>query len=175
MYPFMHKVITRKTEKCKCMVRLMNHGKRNTCRSPIAEAVMIATIKKYHVYEDWEVDSAAIADWHVGKEPNIRSMNIMKTYKLPYKNRARQIKASDFNEFDYIFGMDLYNMAKLDACMPQGSKAKLLMLGEFGLPESDRIIEDPYCARTDAAFEKVYQQCVVACEAFLQKALANEI
>ncbi|XP_046803750.1 low molecular weight phosphotyrosine protein phosphatase 1-like isoform X2 [Lucilia cuprina] len=147
----------------------------NTCRSPIAEAVMIATIKKYHVYEDWEVDSAAIADWHVGKEPNIRSMNIMKTYKLPYKNRARQIKASDFNEFDYIFGMDLYNMAKLDACMPQGSKAKLLMLGEFGLPESDRIIEDPYCARTDAAFEKVYQQCVVACEAFLQKALANEI
>lgn len=29
--------------------------------------------------------------------------------------------------------------------------------------------------RGDAGFEKAYQQCVVACDAFLKKALANEI
>lgn len=106
---------------------------------------MIDTLKKYHVYEDWQVDSAAIANWHVGKEPNIRSLNIMKKYKLPYKNKARQIRVSDFHEFDYIFGMDFYNMAELDACKPQGSKAKLLLLGDFGLPGTERVIEDPYC------------------------------
>lgn len=29
--------------------------------------------------------------------------------------------------------------------------------------------------RGDAGFEKAYQQCVVACDAFLKKAMANEI
>lgn len=117
----------------------------NTCRSPIAEAVMIKLIEKYHVEEDWQVDSAGIADWHVGKEPNSRSLNIMKKYKLlPYNNRSRQIRASDFDEFDYIFGMDLYNMRELGASQPQGTKAKLLLLGDFGLPQSERIIEDPF-------------------------------
>ncbi|KAM7364423.1 low molecular weight phosphotyrosine protein phosphatase 1-like [Cochliomyia hominivorax] len=147
----------------------------NTCRSPIAEAVMIATIKKYKVYNEWQVDSAGIMHWHVGKEPNERSLKIMKKYNLPYSNRARQIRPSDFEEFDYIFGMDLYNLRDLDACAPQGSKAKLLLLGDFGLPKEDRIIQDPYGERKDAPFEKVYHQCVVACEAFLLKAMANEI
>lgn len=105
---------------------------------------MNATIKKYHVYDQWQVDSAGIMHWHVGKEPNEFSLKIMKKYKLPYNNRARQIKPSDFEEFDYIFAMDLYNLRDLGECMPEGSRAKLLLLGDFGLPKSDRIIEDPY-------------------------------
>lgn len=109
---------------------------------------MTDVIKKHNVEEDWQVDSAGIADWHVGKEPNSRSLNIMKKYKLPYNNRSRQIRYSDFNEFDYIFGMDLYNMRELGACQPQDTKAKLLLLGDFGLPQSERIIEDPYGVST---------------------------
>lgn len=105
---------------------------------------MVATIQKHHVYEGWQVDSAGIANWHVGKEPNERSRKIMKKYKLPYNKRSRQIKVSDFYEFDYIFGMDLYNVAELNSYIPQDSKAKVLLLGDFGLPEAERIIEDPY-------------------------------
>ncbi|KAM7360522.1 low molecular weight phosphotyrosine protein phosphatase 1-like [Cochliomyia hominivorax] len=147
----------------------------NICRSPIAEAVMIDTIKKAGVSNEWEVDSAAIGGWHVGNSPDHRALSTMKKHGLPYNNKARQIKSKDFEEFDYIFGMDYENMSDLKDRAPKGSKAKLLMLGNFGLPDEEKIIEDPYYQRGDAGFEKAYQQCVVACDAFLKKALANEI
>ncbi|XP_005186462.2 low molecular weight phosphotyrosine protein phosphatase 1 [Musca domestica] len=147
----------------------------NICRSPIAEAVMVDTIKKAGVSDEWEVDSAAIGGWHVGNPPDHRALSTMKKHDLPYTNKARQIKSKDFEEFDYIFGMDEENMDDLASRAPKGSKAKLLMLGDFGLPKAERIIEDPYYQRGDAGFEKAYQQCVVACDAFLKKALANEI
>lgn len=105
---------------------------------------MIDAIKRAGVYNDWQVDSAGIADWHVGKPPNARSLCILEKYKLPYNSVSRLIKSSDFEEFDYIFGMDYYNMDDLRRRAPPGSKAKLLMLGHFGLPDSEHIIDDPY-------------------------------
>lgn len=105
---------------------------------------MIDTIKKAGVSDEWEVDSAAIGGWHVGNSPDHRALSTMKKHGLPYNNKARQIKSKDFEEFDYIFGMDHENMSDLKDRAPKGSKAKLLMLGNFGLPEDEKIIEDPY-------------------------------
>ncbi|XP_037948626.1 low molecular weight phosphotyrosine protein phosphatase 1-like [Teleopsis dalmanni] len=147
----------------------------NICRSPIAEAVMVDTISKAGLSNEWKVDSAAIGGWHVGNSPDQRALSTMKKHGLPYKNKARQITSKDFNEFDYIFGMDDENMSDLESRAPAGSKAKLLMLGNFGLEKSDRIIEDPYYQRGDAGFEKAYQQCVIACDAFLKDAVANKL
>jgi low molecular weight phosphotyrosine protein phosphatase len=53
------------------------------------------------------------------------------------------VKKSDFNEFDYIFGMDDDNMDDLNSLAPSGSKAKLELLGTYD-PEGERIIRDPY-------------------------------
>ena len=52
-------------------------------------------------------------------------------------------KKSDFNEYDYIFGMDDDNMDDLNSLAPSGSKAKLKLLGTYD-PEGERIIRDPY-------------------------------
>lgn len=109
---------------------------------------MIDTIKKAGLSDEWEVDSAAIGSWHVGNPPDGRARSTMKKHDLPYNNKARQLKSKDFEEFDYIFGMDNENMDDLKDRAPKGSKAKLLMLGNFGLPEAERIIEDPYYVST---------------------------
>lgn len=116
----------------------------NTCRSPVAEAVFIDEVKKAGLENEWEIDSAAITDWHVGDSPNKRASALMEKYKLAYDNRARQIEPSDFRKFDYIFGMDGYNMYDLDGMAPSDGKAKLLLLGSFD-PEGFREIRDPYC------------------------------
>lgn len=50
----------------------------------------------------------------------------------------------DFQEFDYIFGMDESNIKHLERLAPKNSKAKILLLGDFGLPKNERIIIDPY-------------------------------
>lgn len=59
-----------------------------------------------------------------------------------------QIQVEDFHEFDYIFGMDENNISNLQQEAPQGSKAKILLLGDFD-PEGDRIIRDPYYVSTN--------------------------
>lgn len=102
------------------------------------------TIDKNGVNGTWSVDSAAIGGWHVGNSPDHRALSTMKKHGLKYTNRARQITNKDFEDFDYIFGMDRENMEDLERLQPKGSKAKCLMLGDFGLEKSDKIIKDPY-------------------------------
>lgn len=68
----------------------------------------------------------------------------MDKYNLAYDNRARQITSEDFYEFDYIFGMDEYNIDELNDLKPNDCTAKIMLLGDFD-PEGERIIHDPYC------------------------------
>ncbi|CAH2050728.1 unnamed protein product, partial [Iphiclides podalirius] len=115
----------------------------NICRSPIAEGVFQKTVNDMGMGDKWEIDSAAIGGWHVGNPPDWRALDTMKKHNVPYNNCARQITSEDFNHYDYIFGMDESNMRDLKKRAPQGSKAKLLLFGDFD-PQGDRIIRDPY-------------------------------
>ncbi|KAI9578360.1 hypothetical protein GQX74_015285 [Glossina fuscipes] len=64
----------------------------NTCRSPIAEAVMLEILKKAGLSENWHVDSAAIADWNVNCPPEPRALRTMAKHGLSYSNQGRQIQ-----------------------------------------------------------------------------------
>lgn len=63
----------------------------NICRSPIAEAVMIDTVSKQGLSDKFEIDSAAIGSWHVGRKPEHRAQSTMKSHNLAYSNTARQV------------------------------------------------------------------------------------
>lgn len=63
--------------------------------------------------------------------------------KSLYISYIFQIKEADFQNFDFIFGMDEENMKELKRRAPKTSKAQLLLLGDFD-PEGERIIRDPY-------------------------------
>lgn len=94
--------------------------------------------------DKWEVDSAAIGPWHIGRSPDYRALNVLKNNGITYTNKARQIEKKDFQDFDYIFGMDDENISDLKSIAPKNCHAKILLLGDFGLPHEDRIIRDPY-------------------------------
>lgn len=68
----------------------------------------------------------------------------MEKYDLPYNNKARRIERKDFDQFDYIFGMDPRNVDDLKRFKPENSKSKILMLGNFNRV-GEKIILDPYC------------------------------
>lgn len=91
------------------------------------------------------VDSAAIGPWHIGKLPDKRARKVLEDFKVEYsiENKARQINPEDFYKFDYIFGMDEDNISDLERIKPGGSKAAILLLGDFD-PQGERIIRDPY-------------------------------
>ncbi|XP_017084647.1 low molecular weight phosphotyrosine protein phosphatase 2 [Drosophila eugracilis] len=147
----------------------------NLCRSPIAEAVMRDVVQRAGLQGEWHVESAGIEGWHCGCSPDDRALNVLANHNIQYCGAARILTPEDFLKFDYIFGMDRSNLAALKRMAPDYSTAKVLMLGDFGLKPDERVIEDPYYNIGEAAFEKIYQQCKIACQNFLIQARLKQI
>ena len=49
------------------------------------------TVNKMGKGHEWEVDSAAIADWNVGYPPSQRAIDTMKKYGIRYYGIGRQV------------------------------------------------------------------------------------
>jgi len=137
----------------------------NICRSPIAEAVFRHLVTAKGVDDQWIIDSAATSDWNIGRSPDNRGRKLMSEKKIAMKHIARQVRADDYRDFDFILGMDEENLEDLSRGKPSDSKAEIQFLGDFD-PEGVKIIHDPYTGTMDD-FVQVYEQCLRCCGAFL--------
>ncbi|XP_017754760.1 PREDICTED: low molecular weight phosphotyrosine protein phosphatase-like [Eufriesea mexicana] len=141
----------------------------NSCRSPIAEAVFRDEIKKLHLVDFWEVDSAALLQYHVGNHPEPRAMNTLRERGIiDYTHIARQITKEDFYNFNWIFGMDngiVYNLCHMQ---PDNSQAKIELLGKYD-PNGELNIRDPLFDADSAGFEKAFEQAARSVKEFLKQ------
>ena len=119
----------------------------NICRSPTAEAVL--RVKARQASLSIEFDSAGTENYHIGDAPDPRSVRHARERGYDLSTlRARQVHASDFQEFDLILAADEINLRELRRRCPQEEHHRLaLFLGDVGLP-------DPYYGESDD-FEKV--------------------
>lgn len=138
----------------------------NICRSPMAACVFRHLAKQRCVEDKWVVQSAAIGSWHVGGTGDNRMKMILKKNKIDSDHRVRQIRDSDFNEFNVIFGMDEDNIKDLKKLAPKGSTARIELLGKHD-PQGQTNIRDPYYDSDLKGFEEVYEQCVRCSNAIL--------
>ncbi|GAA6061103.1 hypothetical protein JCM10212_006134 [Sporobolomyces blumeae] len=136
----------------------------NICRSPMAEAVLQDMANKRGL--DVKVDSAGTAGYHVGEEPDERTVAVCRKHGVPINSTARQLQRSDFDKFDYILAMDSWgNLKNIQKVQPKGSKATVALFGSFG---DGKEVADPYYGGDDG-FERVYQQCVQYSEGLLKE------
>ncbi|CAJ1078411.1 low molecular weight phosphotyrosine protein phosphatase isoform X2 [Xyrichtys novacula] len=140
----------------------------NICRSPIAEAVFRKMATDAGVVDQWVIDSGATSDWNIGSSPDARGLACLRRHGIETSHRARQVTNDDFMSFEYILCMDESNLSELGrrAKQVKNHQAKIELLGSYD-PQNQRIIKDPYYGG-DEDFEKVYQQCVRCCKAFLE-------
>jgi protein-tyrosine phosphatase len=137
----------------------------NICRSPLAEGIMAFKLKNH---PDFFVDSAGTGAWHIGKQPDERSIKIASKYGLDISGqRARQFRKSDFDEFDLIFSMDKEVYKSLEKMADEPHKKKLFELLPFS-GHHQPIVPDPYYDELDA-FDKVYRLLDAACELAVAK------
>jgi len=96
----------------------------NICRSPTAEGVLRAKAQARGLAERVRIASAGTHDYHAGEAPDTRAMKhaTKRGYDLS-KQRARQVSAEDFREFDYILAMDRSHLRWLRALAPQDASA----------------------------------------------------
>jgi protein-tyrosine phosphatase len=140
----------------------------NICRSPLAEGIMLKLIADNNL--EISVDSAGTSNYHVGEQPDKRSIINAKEHDVDLSPlRARQFKASDFDEFDMIYVMDKSNRSNVIAlATTEQHKQKVkLLLSEIN---SEGILEvpDPYFGG-EQGFEDVFQLVYKACEVILKK------
>jgi protein-tyrosine phosphatase len=126
----------------------------NICRSPTAEAVFRHCLARDAAELEIEVDSAATHAYHIGEPPDLRSQAAARRRGIEMSAlRARQIHASDFEEFDLILAMDRDNLVELKRRCPPRFHDRLRLLLEFA-PVLDGEVPDPYYGG-EAGFEQV--------------------
>lgn len=139
----------------------------NICRSPIAEAVFRQQLKESGQLESWNVDSAGTGDYHIGSEPDPRTLKTLKRHNITdYEHYARQITPKDFEDFDFILVMDDENLD--DVCSMVNGSDKVKLLGSYDDTATSDQVQDPYYGRGDEGFDRVFKQCWQCCSEFLK-------
>lgn len=130
----------------------------NICRSPMAEAVFRAKVNESGMQDKFFISSAALGTWNLGNRPHEGTQAILDEHQIDYSGiTSTKIKASDFEEYDYIFGMDQENINGLLALAKTAEeKAKVRLLLDSVPNVSTLEIPDPYYTDNfDLTFELV--------------------
>jgi protein-tyrosine phosphatase len=126
------------------MIRVLFVCTGNICRSPTAEAVLRAHLRREGLDDRIEVDSAGTGGWHVGDAPTPMAQELAhgKGYDMT-DLRARQVERADFDRFDLILALDRGHLAALERLQRAESRAALALLRSYA---DDHPIEvpDPY-------------------------------
>ncbi|PZR19514.1 MAG: protein-tyrosine-phosphatase [Flavobacterium psychrophilum] len=140
----------------------------NICRSPLAEGILQSKLPA----GDFIVDSAGTGNWHAGEGPDRRSVATAKNRGLDIScQKARQIKVSDFTEFDHIYVMDTSNLSDVQKLAPNASaKAKVKLMMDEVHPGKKVNVPDPYYGGPEG-FDNVYDMLDEACEIVATKLL----
>ena len=138
----------------------------NICRSPIAEGLLSSKLPK----DTFFVDSCGTGNWHVGKQPDLRSISISRKKGLDISNqKCRQFISSDFETFDYIYVMDGSNYSDVVALSQNDSqKNKVALILNELFPNENRDVPDPYFG-LENGFELVYEMLDETCEVISKK------
>jgi len=138
----------------------------NICRSPLAEGILKSKLNE----EAFLVDSAGTSNYHIGKAPDQRSIDIAKKYGLNISNlKGRQFDILDFDVFDLIYVMDESNyqdIIRLAKNKEDIAKVKFILNEVY--PNKNYNVPDPYYGG-DEGFKNIYTMLDEACNIIAKK------
>lgn len=119
----------------------------NICRSPAANGVFDSMLEKNGLAGTHSCDSCGTGDWHIGQLPDARMRAAGTRRGYDFRHRARQLRASDYADFDMILAMDDENYADIRDRAPAGTDMrKIRRFAEFctGKFAGTPFVPDPY-------------------------------
>ena len=142
------------------MIRILFVCHGNICRSPMAEFVMKDLVKNEHLEKEIFISSAATTNDDIGSDTYSSAKAELKKHGVPFTSRqARRIKRDEYDDWDYIIGMDDENMNDLLRIMGSDPENKIKPLLFFA-GDGDREISDPWYTRDFAlAYDEIRRGC----------------
>ncbi len=145
----------------------------NICRSPLAEGVFRAAVARRGVEASFEIDSCGTGGWHVGESPDRRSVAVARRHGVDIsQQRARQLQASDFDDFDWLVAMDRSNERTILQRQKAGARARVVRVLDLDPGAAVPDVPDPYYGGP-GGFDDVYDLLESACEHLLEHTLAH--
>ena len=138
------------------------HG--NICRSTMAQFMFQDMVNKKGIADRFYIDSAATSREEIGNGPHYGTVGKMREVGIPVlPHRARQMTRSDYEEYDYLIGMDSYNISNMTRIAGGDPDNKIYQMLEFA--GSSRSIADPWYTGN---FDETYSDLVEGLEAFMK-------
>lgn len=139
------------------------HG--NICRSTMAEYVMKHLVKEVGLSGDFYIDSAATSTEEIGNGVHHGTRRKLAQVGIPCgDHRARQVTWRDYQEFNYIIGMDNANIRNLRRMLKGDPDGKISMMLDY----TDRPgeVADPWYT---GDFDATYRDVLEGCRGLLEK------
>lgn len=137
------------------------HG--NICRSTMAEFVlkdMARKAGKTNIY----IESAATSREEIGNDIYPPVKKLLKEKGIPFEHHsARQMRADEYDRFNYIIGMDNANIRNITRICGGDPECKIRRLLDFAGIDAE--VADPWYTRD---FEACYRDVVAGCEALIE-------
>jgi protein-tyrosine phosphatase len=125
----------------------------NICRSPAAEGVFRHLVAKAGLAHEIAIDSAGTGAWHAGEAPDSRMQEAAARRGIRLAGIARQVVASDFEDFDWILAMDDSNLQHLRRLAHASQHHKIHKFGDFDPAAPGADVPDPYFGDHDGFAE----------------------
>ena len=112
-----------------------------------------------------KIDSAGTGSWHIGEPPHRGTLKKLEEMKISTSGmKARQLKSSDLDDFDYIVCMDENNVRDTREMLKAYTDAKIFRFLDLTTHQKD--VPDPWYT---GDFEETYSLCMEGCEVLLEK------
>ena len=146
------------------MIKIMFVCHGNICRSTMAEFVMKDIVKKNGFENNFLICSSATSTEEIGNDTHWGTKKILDEMSIPYtKRQAVQLTKSDYEKFDYIIGMDSYNVKNIMRIVGADHSNKVYKLLDFA---DGGDVKDPWYTGN---FDETYQDITRGLTALLKE------
>lgn len=144
------------------MIKVMFVCLGNICRSPMAEFILKDMVKKQNLENKFIINSSATSYEEIGNDMYRCAKEILDKKNIKHnKRKAVRLTFEDYNNYDFIIGMEKSNVENIKKIT--GKNDKIYKLLDFTNNPKDII--DPWYSRN---FEMTYNEITEGCKGFLQ-------
>lgn len=141
----------------------------NICRSSAAEYIFKNMVNKAGRGADFHIESKGTSAEELGNGMYPPMARELSKHGIDYSgHRARRLRREDYDNFDYIIGMDDENMYNMNRMWSDRSREKVYRLLDFADMHMD--VSDPWYTRD---FATAYEDIRTGCEALLDYLLSE--
>ena len=138
------------------------HG--NICRSPMAEFVMKELVRERGLSNMFFIASAATSTEEIGNPIHRGTAGVLDRENIPRTpRRAVQMKKADYDNYDYLIGMDSANIRNMTRIAGNRNDGRIIRL--LDLTDEKRDVADPWYT---GDFDTTYNDIVNGCSALLE-------